>query len=137
MESKNNLKDIQEKLDELNKKKSLLIQSIGKENFESIVDAIDNQIKMNNLDKTPTILKDLLDYIVNTKTLKETAEEVPVQEQDEFINRIYISDVKLPSNFREELIKQYLRRKKILKTVFFILFLLVCFSIYLSFKLIN
>lgn len=63
------MEKIQDKLDELNKKKSLLIQSIGKENFESIVDAIDNQIKMNNLDKTPTILKDLLDYIVNITLL--------------------------------------------------------------------
>ena len=69
MENNSPIEEIQEKLDELNKKKSLLIQSIGKENFESIVDAIDSQIKMNNLDKTPTILKDLLDYIVNTTLL--------------------------------------------------------------------
>lgn len=50
--------------EQLKKRKILLIQSLGKEKFESIVDVVNSQIKKNNLDVTPTILKDLFEYLI-------------------------------------------------------------------------
>ena len=49
--------------EQLKKRKILLIQSLGKENFESIVDEVNKIIKEYNLNTTPTILIDLLNYI--------------------------------------------------------------------------
>ena len=65
----NSLEKVQKRVDSLNSKKELLIQSLGRENFESIVDEVNKIIKEYNLSTTPTILKDLMDYVVNTTLL--------------------------------------------------------------------
>ena len=61
----NNKRTAQDKLSDLIKSKELLAATIGKENFESIVDEITGLVEKYNLETTPTILKDLFDYIVN------------------------------------------------------------------------
>jgi F0F1-type ATP synthase delta subunit len=58
--------DAEQRVKELEQKKKLLMQSLGKENFNSIVDAITYQIRKNKLDTTPTILKDLFDYLIES-----------------------------------------------------------------------
>ncbi|CAI3596520.1 MULTISPECIES: hypothetical protein [Clostridium] len=63
------LKNVQKQIEELKNRKKLLIQSLGKENFESIVDEISTVITEYNIDKTPTILKDLMDYIADITLL--------------------------------------------------------------------
>lgn len=63
------LKNVQKQIEELKNRKKLLIQSLGKENFESIVDEISTVITEHNIDKTPTILKDLMDYIADITLL--------------------------------------------------------------------
>lgn len=62
-------KNAQKQIEELKNRSELLIQSLGKEKFESIVDEISTVITKNNIDKTPTILKDLMDYVVDTTLL--------------------------------------------------------------------
>lgn len=65
----NNKRTAQDKLSDLIKSKELLAATIGKENFESIVDEITGLVEKYNLETTPTILKDLFDYIVNNTLL--------------------------------------------------------------------
>ncbi len=45
-------------------KENLLIQTLGKEKFERIVDDISNLIEKENLNKSPTIIKDVFEYVL-------------------------------------------------------------------------
>ncbi len=46
------------------KEKSHLMSEVGKDTYNNMVDDISEIIRKNNLDKTPTILEDLLRHIV-------------------------------------------------------------------------
>lgn len=78
---------LKNEIEKLEERKVLLIQAVGKENFGSIVDVLNQQIKKHNLDTTPNILRDLFDYIVkveciNKNIYEKTAPESLVQELD-------------------------------------------------------
>lgn len=55
---------LKNEIEKLEERKVFLIQAIGKEKFNSIVDDFNQITTAYNLDKTPTILKDLFDYLV-------------------------------------------------------------------------
>lgn len=90
--------ELKQKLSSIEKLRKILICEFGKSEFENIVEDISNIIKNKNLDITPTILEDLLEYI----NLVMQAQEQPV---------VYIN---LDENFTQEVIEKISQLNKLL-----------------------
>ncbi|BDR73345.1 hypothetical protein DP145_01690 [Clostridium tetani] len=64
MISINNLDMFHQRVKSIKNQEVLLRKTLGKEKFERIVDTISKTIKLELLDTTPTILKDIFDYLI-------------------------------------------------------------------------